>query len=224
MSSRFNRPALRPVPVALCLFALTFAVMVLCAATAHAAYHKTLYCGAADGSGNPTLGARPASSTSPMTAALPTAIRRHRRLLAPGGDATGSAGLNDEASYSWCAPPGTSVAAISAYTREPGYFNDGWRARFWAEGFDGGSTHPHAGLRSPERRHLCLLQRQLQLPCLASARETQQVAGAKRQARSGSHPLTKRRCRGHTSKVEFRGDDASRHQKDSSCHHFATNY
>ena len=32
----------------------------------------------------------------------------------------------------------TSIAAVSTYTRVPGYFNSGWRSRFWGEGYDGG--------------------------------------------------------------------------------------
>ncbi len=131
-----------PVPIAICLFAVAFAIAILCAATAHAAYYKTLYCGAADGSGNPTLGARPGffDFTDDCGTAYgdPAGTGGFLRLEE---NATGTAGNTDEASYSWWAPPGTSIAAVSAYIREPGTFNEGWRSRFWAEGFDGSQNN-----------------------------------------------------------------------------------
>jgi hypothetical protein len=142
MSPRSTRPARNPVTVALCLMALTFVVGMLAAASAHAAYYKTLYCGAADGSGNPTLGARPGffDFTDDCGTAYgdPAGTGGFLRLEE---NTTGTAGNTDEASYSWWAPPGTSIAALSAYTRVPGYFNLGWRSRFWAEGFDGSENN-----------------------------------------------------------------------------------
>jgi hypothetical protein len=59
MSFRPSQPVNRPALIALSLFAIAFVLAILAAATAHAAYYKTLYCGAADGSGNPVKGARP---------------------------------------------------------------------------------------------------------------------------------------------------------------------
>jgi hypothetical protein len=115
---------------------------VLAAATAHAAYYKTLYCGAADGSGNPTLGAKPGFfdfvDDCGTAYGDPAGTGGFLRLQE---NTTGTAGNTDEASYSWWAPPGTSIAAVSAYTREPGYFNDGWRTRFVGEGFDGSQNN-----------------------------------------------------------------------------------
>ena len=139
MSSRSSGPAKNPVPIALCMMAVAFVVAVLCAATAHAAYYKALYCGAADGSGNPTLGARPGffDFTDDCGTAYgdPAGTGGFLRLEE---NTTGTAGNTDEASYSWWPPAGTSIAAVSAYTRVPGYFNSGWRSRFWGEGYDGG--------------------------------------------------------------------------------------
>ena len=139
MPARSRGSALRPVTVALCFFALAFAVAILAAATAHAAYYKTLYCGAADGSGNPVLGARPGffDFTDDCGTAYgdPAGTGGFLRLEE---NTTGTAGNTDEASYSWWPPVGTSIAAVSAYTRVPGYFNSGWRSRFWGEGYDGG--------------------------------------------------------------------------------------
>jgi hypothetical protein len=139
MPARSRGSALRPVTVALCLFALAFAVAIIAAATAHAANYKTLYCGAADGSGNPVLGARPGffDFTDDCGTAYgdPAGTGGFLRLEE---NTTGTAGNTDEASYSWWPPAGTSIAAVSAYTRVPGYFNSGWRQRFWGEGYDGG--------------------------------------------------------------------------------------
>ena len=59
MSPQSSGPERNPVPIALCMMVAAFVVAVLCAATAHAAYYKTLYCAAAHGSGNPVKGARP---------------------------------------------------------------------------------------------------------------------------------------------------------------------
>jgi hypothetical protein len=139
MPARSRGSALRPVTVALCLGAVVFATLVIFAATAHAAYYKTLYCAAADGSGNPVLGARPGffDFTDDCGTAYgdPAGTGGFLRLEE---NTTGTAGYNDEASYSWWPPAGTSIAAVSAYTRVPGYFNSGWRSRFWGEGYDGG--------------------------------------------------------------------------------------
>ncbi len=158
MSSRPSLPGSRQVSIALCLFAVAFAVAIVCAATAHAAYYKTLYCAAANGSGDPTLGARPGffDFTNDCGTAYgdPAGTGGFLRLEE---NTTGTAGNTDEASYSWWAPPGTSIAAVSAYTREPGTFNEGWRARLWGEGFDGsqnnvlmqGSGVPSEGLFAP---------------------------------------------------------------------------
>jgi|GEM_PF-770934 len=142
MSSRMSGPAKNPVPVALCMMALAFVVAIVCAATAHAAYYKTLYCAAADGSGNPTKGARPGffDFTDDCGTAYgdPAGTGGFLRLEE---NTTGTAGNTDEASYSWWPPAGTSIAAVSAYTRVPGYFNSGWRERFWGEGYDGSQNN-----------------------------------------------------------------------------------
>ncbi len=153
-----HQPARRPVKIAVCLFALGFAVAILCAATAHAAYYKTLYCAAADGSGSPTLGARPGffDFTDDCGTAYgdPAGTGGFLRLEE---NTTGTAGNGDEASYSWWPPAGTSIAAVSAYTRVPGLFNSGWRERFWGEGYGGGEYNvlmqgsgvPNEGINAP---------------------------------------------------------------------------
>ena len=54
---------------------------------------------------------------------------------------SGSAGNTAYASVSWTAPAGIAIRAGGGYTRQPNAFNDGWRARFWAEGQDGSGPH-----------------------------------------------------------------------------------
>ena len=158
MHFRPRLPANRQVSIALSLFAIAFALAILTAATAHAAYYKTLYCGAADGSGNPVLGARPGffDFTDDCGTAYgdPAGTGGFLRLEE---NTTGTAGNTDEASYSWWPPSGTSIAAVSVWTRVPGYFNLGWRERFWGEGFDGSENNilmqgpgaPNEGIYAP---------------------------------------------------------------------------
>jgi len=158
MPARSRGSALRPVTIALCLGAVAFATLVAFAATAHAAYYKTLYCAAADGSGNPVLGARPGffDFTDDCGTAYgdPAGTGGFLRLEE---NTTGTAGNTDEASYSWWPPAGTSIAAVSVWTRVPGYFNLGWRERFWGEGFDGSENNilmqgpgaPNEGIYAP---------------------------------------------------------------------------
>ena len=148
----------RPAAVVIVGLLLAVGVAVLGAATAHAAYYKTLYCGAADGSGNPAKGARPGffDFTDDCGTAYgdPAGTGGFLRLEE---NTTGTAGNTDEASYSWWPPAGTSIAAVSAYTRVPGYFNSGWRSRFWGEGYDGGEYNilmqgsgvPYEGINAP---------------------------------------------------------------------------
>lgn len=50
MPFRPSHPAKRPVPVALCLMALTFVVALVCAATSDAAYYKMVACAGGNGS------------------------------------------------------------------------------------------------------------------------------------------------------------------------------
>ena len=158
MHFRPRLPGNRQVSIALSLFAIAFALAILTAATAHAAYYKTLYCGAADGSGNPVLGARPGffDFTDDCGTAYgdPAGTGGFLRLEE---NTTGTAGNTDEASYSWWPPSGTSIAAVSVWTRVPGYFNLGWRERFWGEGFDGSQNNilmqgpgaPNEGIYAP---------------------------------------------------------------------------
>jgi len=54
---------------------------------------------------------------------------------------SGSAGYGAYGAASWTAPPWVAILAGGGYTRMPNAFNDGWRGRFWAEGFDGSTNN-----------------------------------------------------------------------------------
>lgn len=54
---------------------------------------------------------------------------------------TGTANVNAYASASWTPPPWIAIVAGGGYTRMPNSFNDGWRGRFWVEGWDGSTNN-----------------------------------------------------------------------------------
>ena len=141
MSPRSNGSARRPVTVALCLIGLSFVTAVVCAATAHAAFYDVVFCAGGNGSGNPTLGARPGGFDFGTDCGEPPSYPSDGgHYLRLNENTTGAAGAGDEASMSWYAPPWTSIVAGGGYTREPNAFNEGWRARFWGEDL-GGNVH-----------------------------------------------------------------------------------
>ncbi len=138
MSSRPKRPV-SPVAIALWLMVLAVGVGCIAAASAHAAFYDVVFCAGGNGSGNPTLGARPGGfdfgTDCGESPSYPSEGNHYLRL---NENTTGMAGAGDEASMSWYAPPGTSIVAGGGYTREPNAFNEGWRARFWGEDWGGG--------------------------------------------------------------------------------------
>ena len=139
MSFRPSQPANRPVLIALCLFAIAFALAIFTVATAHAAFYDVVFCAGGNGSGNPVPGARPAffdwKADCGEPPSYPSDGNHYLRLNENAG---GTAGNDDEVSLSWYAPPYTSIVAGGGYTREPNAFNAGWRARFWGEDWGGG--------------------------------------------------------------------------------------
>ncbi len=149
MNSRNSRPAKRPVLVASCLMALAFAIAIVAAADAQAAYYKLVLCAANNGSNGYQV------RTNTASAQNPSGIFSVENYCGPAGDPagdsaflriyenqpSGSAGDTAYASASWGTVPWVGIAAAGGYTREPGSFNDGWRARFWAEGYDGSTNN-----------------------------------------------------------------------------------
>ncbi|HEX3173902.1 MAG TPA: hypothetical protein VHQ43_06765 [Solirubrobacterales bacterium] len=123
--------------------ALTVIIAVISAATAHAySHYKLVICAADNGA------AGPAAATN-----YPGQFSFEDHCGAshdPGGDnaylriaetSTGTAPVNAYASLSWSMPSNVVVLAGGGYTREPNAFNDGWRGRYWAEDFGGGTNN-----------------------------------------------------------------------------------
>lgn len=142
MSSRSSGPVNRPATIALWLMVLAVGVGCVAAASADAAQYKAVFCGANNGSGNPTLGANPGFFNfvdhCGTAYSDPAGDGGFLRLEENTG---GTAGLYDSASMSWYAPAGTSILMGTGYTRQPNEFNDGWRGRFWAEDWGGGTNN-----------------------------------------------------------------------------------
>ncbi len=148
MSSRSSGPP-RPVLVAHCLMLLAVAIAVLGAATAHAADYKLLLCAGNNGSNSFQ------TATNTADPQHPSGIFNFENYCGPAPDPAGSSaflqiaenqpsGNAGEGAYgqvSWTVPPWVSILAGGGYTREPASFNEGWRGRFWAEGFDGSTNN-----------------------------------------------------------------------------------
>jgi hypothetical protein len=118
---------------------LAVGVGCIAAANAHAAFYDVVFCAGGNGSGNPTLGARPGGFDFGTDCGEPPSYPSDGgHYLRLNENTTGAAGQGDEASMSWYAPPYTSIVAGGGYTREPNAFNEGWRARFWGEDWSGG--------------------------------------------------------------------------------------
>ncbi len=148
MSSRSGGPARGPVAIALCLMACCVATAVVCAATARAADYKMLLCAGNNGSNSFQTATNTAYSKSP------SGIFEFQNYCGPAPDPAGNSaflrirenavdGTAADTAYgsiSWTVPPWIAILAGGGYTREPSGLNDGWRARFWAEGFDGSTN------------------------------------------------------------------------------------
>ena len=144
MPSRSSGPGRNPVAISLCLVLACVAVAVLCAATARAADYKMLLCAANNGGGS---FATATNTTSPQNPGGIFGLENYCRPAPdPAGNAAllriyenqpgGNAGYGAYGSFSWTAPPWIAILTGGGYTRDAP-INVGWRARFWAEGFDG---------------------------------------------------------------------------------------
>ncbi|HEX7244019.1 MAG TPA: hypothetical protein VF245_00460 [Solirubrobacterales bacterium] len=125
------------------------ATAVLCAATAKAAAYKMLLCAANNGSNSFQ------TATNTAYSKYPSGIFSFENYCGPAPDPAGNNaflrirdvaadGTAAEAAYgsiSWTVPPWVAILAGGGYTREPSSFNQGWRARFWLEGFDGSTNN-----------------------------------------------------------------------------------
>jgi len=149
MSSRSSVSVSRPAKVGYCLILACVAVAVLCVATASASYYKMVLCAAHNGSGSY------ATQTNTVSGGNPGGIFSLENHCGPANfpagngaflriaenQASGNAGNTAYGSFSWSAPAYVSIAAGGGYTRQPNAFNQGWRGRFWAEGYDGSTNN-----------------------------------------------------------------------------------
>ena len=119
------------------------------AAPAGAAYYKMLLCAGNVGAGEYTTETNTTSGTNPAGI---FAFENHCGPAGdPGGNAayvriaedqeSGSAGSGAYGRFDWSTPEGIGIASAGGYTREPNAFNEGWRARYWLEGFDGSENN-----------------------------------------------------------------------------------
>lgn len=145
MSSRSHSPVSRPVLVAYCLILLCAAVAVLCVAAApkaEAAYYKMVLCGAGNGVGQANINTNVDYFVFQNQCGgpnFPAGNANFMRLYERQG--AGTAWVNSYASVSWTAPAFVTIAGGGGYTRQENDFAQGWRARFWGEGQDGGTNH-----------------------------------------------------------------------------------
>jgi hypothetical protein len=140
MSFRPSQPVNRPVLISLCLLALTVAIALVAAASAHAAEYKAVFCAANSGAPPYTIAT---NTTSPQ---VPAGIFTFENdCVGQGGDPpgnssllriadnqpSGNAGYGAYLSFTFETPEGVNFRSAGGYTREPNAFNDGWQARFW---------------------------------------------------------------------------------------------
>jgi hypothetical protein len=150
MSSRPGKPGRRdPAVIALAGLLLATALACVFAATAQAGYYKMLLCAGNNGANGYATATNTASPTNPggifsfenYCGASPDPAGNSAFLRIAEQMPNGLAGHTAYGSMSWTVPPWIAIVAGGGYTREPNAFNDGWRGRFWAEGFDGSGAH-----------------------------------------------------------------------------------
>jgi hypothetical protein len=125
------------------------AIAVFAAATAHASYYKMLLCAGNNGSNGYATATNTASGANPggifsfenHCGPAPDPAGSNAFLRIAENQSAGNAGETAYGSISWSAPAWVSIAAGGGYTREPNVFNEGWRGRFWAEGYDGSTNN-----------------------------------------------------------------------------------
>ncbi|HYQ78805.1 MAG TPA: hypothetical protein VEP91_06820 [Solirubrobacterales bacterium] len=126
------------------------AVAVFCTATADASLYRMVLCGAGNGSGSFQTATNTASSQNPggifsfenhCGAGLPFPAGNNGYLRIAENQSGGSAGYSAFGSMSWTVPAYVDLAQGGGYTRMPNAFNDGWRGRYWLEGWDGSTNN-----------------------------------------------------------------------------------
>ena len=140
------------IPVGFCLpvIAAAFVLFAALAPRAQAADYKMLLCANGNDAWGLTTATNTASGANPggififqdqCTASSSDPAGDNAFLRIVENQSGGNAGVNAYGSMSWTAPPWVSIVAGGGYTREPNAFNEGWRGRFWAEGYDGSTNN-----------------------------------------------------------------------------------
>jgi hypothetical protein len=144
MSSRRTLPVRGPAMLACCLLVLCAALTLPFARSAQASYYRMVLCAAGNGTASPNTATNTSSAGNPGIFSFQTgcgaapypagnnAYMRINEVIS-----SGSAGFENWGIVFWDAPPNVSIAAAGGYTREPNAFNEGWRAFFYGEGYDG---------------------------------------------------------------------------------------
>jgi len=144
MSSRRTLPVCGPAMVACCLLVLCAALALPFARSAQASYYRMVLCGAGNGTASPNTATNTSWAGNPGifsfqtgcgSAPYPAGNNAYMRINET--MSSGSAGFENWGIIFWDAPPSVSIAAAGGYTREPNAFNEGWRAFFYGEGYDG---------------------------------------------------------------------------------------
>ncbi len=153
MEARQSRLGQRmPIAAGICLLLALLATMVLAAGfakPAEAGFYQMIRCAANTGANGYVV---ETNTTSPQN---PGGIFDFPNNCGPGPfpagnqawlrinehEPSGNAGYGAFGRVSWTVSPFVAIRAAGGYTRQQFAFNDGWRARFWAEGPDGSGPY-----------------------------------------------------------------------------------
>jgi hypothetical protein len=125
------------------------AMAVVFAATAEAGLYKMVLCAGNNGSNHFDTATNTRSSQNPngifnvnnYCGPAPDPAGGNAFLRIEENQDGGPAGHTAYASASWTTIPWVDIVAGGGWTRQSGSFQDGWRARFWAEDWGGGTNN-----------------------------------------------------------------------------------
>jgi len=128
---------------------LAVVLLILPGSAAHAADYKMLLCAGNNGSNSFNTATNTTSSQNPggifrfenYCGPAPDPAGNNAFLRIAENQSGGNAGVTAYGSISWTVTPWVAIIGGGGYTRMPGSFNDGWRGRFWAEGWDGSTNN-----------------------------------------------------------------------------------
>ncbi len=131
------------------VLSVVLASCALLAPRAEAANYQMVLCAANNGSNGYATATNTASSANPggifslenYCGPAPFPAGNSAFLRIAENQSGGNAGYTAYGSISWTVPPWVAIIAGGGYTREAYSFNDGWRGRFWVEGWDGSTNN-----------------------------------------------------------------------------------